>query len=42
MSKLPTKIFSSHRGALIAQPNLVEIQTDSHDWFFEKRGQGII
>ena len=36
MSKLPTKIFSSHRGALIAQPNLVEIQTDSHDWFLKK------
>ncbi|MEK7520625.1 MAG: hypothetical protein AAB560_00915 [Patescibacteria group bacterium] len=36
MSKLPTKIFSSHRGALIAQPNLVEIQTDSHNWFLKK------
>ena len=41
MSKLPTKIFRL-TGALIAQPNLVEIQTDSHAWFFKKGGQGII
>ncbi|MBI5147610.1 MAG: DNA-directed RNA polymerase subunit beta [Parcubacteria group bacterium] len=33
---MPTKIFSSHRGAFIEQPNLVEIQTDSYDWFLQK------
>ncbi len=33
MFKLPTKIFSSHPGALIEQPNLVEIQTSSYKRF---------
>src|SRR3990167_4359166 len=33
INKLPTKIFSSHSGALVKQPNLVEIQTQSRDWF---------
>ncbi len=33
MSKLPTKSFSSHPGAFINIPNLVEIQTTSYRWF---------
>ncbi|TSC88788.1 MAG: DNA-directed RNA polymerase subunit beta [Parcubacteria group bacterium Gr01-1014_3] len=33
INKLPTKIFSTHSGALVKQPNLVEIQTQSRDWF---------
>ncbi len=34
MSKrLPTKVFSSHPGAFVDQPNLVEIQTDSYARF---------
>jgi len=33
--KLPTKIFSRHPGPLTAQPNLVEIQTQSYDWFLK-------
>ena len=33
MPKLPIKAFSSHPGALISQPNLVEIQTGSYNWF---------
>ncbi len=36
MRKLPTKVFSSHPGALIKQPNLVEIQTTSYEWFLKK------
>ncbi len=35
MRKLPTKVFSSHPGQLIKQPNLVEIQTASHEWFMK-------
>jgi len=34
--KLPTKVFSSHPGALIAQPSLIEIQTNSYSWFLKK------
>ncbi len=36
MQKLPIKIFSSHPGALVEQPDLVKVQTDSHKWFQEK------
>ena len=32
---LPTKIFSSHPGQLVSQPNLVEIQTSSYQWFLK-------
>ncbi len=35
MNKLPTKVFSSHRGPLASQPNLVEIQTQSYNWFLK-------
>ena len=35
MSKLPMKVFSSHPGSFIAQPNLVEIQTVSYEWFLK-------
>ena len=35
MPKLPTKVFSSHPGPLIKQPNLVEIQTASYQWFLD-------
>ncbi|MBI2506595.1 MAG: DNA-directed RNA polymerase subunit beta [Candidatus Colwellbacteria bacterium] len=37
MSKLATKLFSSHSGALIEQPDLALIQTKSYEWF-EKEG----
>lgn len=30
-----TKIFSSHAGSLTPQPNLVEIQTRSYEWFLK-------
>jgi len=33
MSKLPLKIFSSHPGSLVSQPNLIEVQTQSYEWF---------
>ena len=33
INKLPAKVFSSHPGPLTAQPNLVEIQTQSYNWF---------
>src|SRR3989344_5349528 len=33
--KLPTKIFSSHPGSLITQPNLVEAQTQSYYWLLK-------
>ncbi|PIR98351.1 MAG: DNA-directed RNA polymerase subunit beta [Candidatus Colwellbacteria bacterium CG10_big_fil_rev_8_21_14_0_10_41_28] len=33
---LPVKIFSSHRGALIEQPNLNFLQLDSYKWFMDK------
>jgi DNA-directed RNA polymerase subunit beta len=36
MPKLPSKVFSSHSGALISQPNLVEIQTASYKWFLKE------
>jgi len=36
MSKLPTKVFSSHTGSLTDQPNLVEIQTASYKWFLKQ------
>ena len=32
MHKLSTKVFSSHKGAIIAQPHLAEIQTNSYKW----------
>ncbi len=35
MLKLPTKIFSTHPGALVSQPNLVEMQTASYQWFLK-------
>ncbi len=35
INKLPTKFFSRHPGALVAQPNLVEIQTQSYSWFLK-------
>src|SRR3989344_2610721 len=35
INKLPTKIFSSHAGPLVSQPNLVEIQTQSYNWFLK-------
>src|SRR3989338_3410314 len=31
-NKLPTKVFSSHPGSFVEQPNLVEVQTQSYDW----------
>jgi len=33
---LPVKLFSSHPGALIEQPDLQFIQTDSYQWFVKK------
>lgn len=36
MPKLPSKVFSSHPGALVSQPNLVEIQTSSYKWFLKE------
>ncbi len=33
--KLPTKVFSSHPGSLIVQPNLVEAQTQSYYWLLK-------
>ncbi|MEX2053960.1 MAG: DNA-directed RNA polymerase subunit beta [Candidatus Colwellbacteria bacterium] len=33
---LPVKIFSSHPGALVEQPDLQFIQTESYKWFIEK------
>lgn len=35
MPKLPTKIFSNHRGALTNQPKLFEIQSNSYEWFLK-------
>ena len=35
IKKLPTKVFSNHTGALVDQPNLVEIQTQSYNWFLK-------
>ena len=35
MSKLPIKIFSSHPGALVEQPDLALIQKQSYEWFRE-------
>ena len=35
MPKLPAKVFSYHPGALIRQPNLIEIQTASYQWFLK-------
>jgi len=32
----PTKIFSSHPGSFAAQPNLLEMQLNSFDWFLKK------
>ena len=34
--KLSTKTFSSHLGALMSQPNLVETQIQSYHWFLKK------
>ncbi|MDE2001572.1 MAG: DNA-directed RNA polymerase subunit beta [Patescibacteria group bacterium] len=36
MRKLSPKVFSSHPGALIKQPNLIEIQTASYKWFLKE------
>ena len=36
IKQLPTKVFSAHKGALVKQPNLVEVQTNSYRWFLEK------
>ena len=36
MPKLPTKIFSHKEGALVAQPKLYEIQTNSYEWFMKQ------
>ncbi len=36
VNKLPTKIFSSHPGHLVAQPHLVEVQTQSYQGFLKK------
>jgi len=33
MPKLPSKTFSSHPGALVEQPDLALIQTNSYEWF---------
>lgn len=33
---LPVKTFSSHPGALVEQPDLKFIQTESYNWFLEK------
>jgi DNA-directed RNA polymerase beta' subunit len=33
---LPVKVFSSHPGALVEQPSLQFIQTESYKWFIEK------
>lgn len=33
MFKLKTKTFSSHAGALVEQPDLALIQTESYEWF---------
>ena len=33
--KLSKKVFSSHPRPLIAQPNLVEVQTQSYQWFLK-------
>ncbi len=35
MQKLPTKLLSSHPGPLTSQPNLVELQTVSYEWFLK-------
>ncbi len=32
MNKLSAKVFSSHKGSLVAQPHLAEIQTNSYKW----------
>jgi len=32
----PTKIFSTHPGPFIDQPDLLKMQTDSFDWFLKK------
>ncbi|MDP3729577.1 MAG: DNA-directed RNA polymerase subunit beta [bacterium] len=36
MHKLPTKVFSTHPGPLVEQPNLIEIQTNSYKWFLKQ------
>ncbi|MBI2405957.1 MAG: DNA-directed RNA polymerase subunit beta, partial [Candidatus Harrisonbacteria bacterium] len=36
IKKLPAKVFSAHPGALVKQPNLVEVQTNSYEWFLKK------
>lgn len=36
MTKIKTKVFSSHPGAFIKEPDLVAIQTESFNWFKEK------
>ncbi|MDD4931730.1 MAG: DNA-directed RNA polymerase subunit beta [Candidatus Colwellbacteria bacterium] len=36
MTKQKTKVFSSHPGSFVKEPDLVAIQIDSFDWFKEK------
>jgi len=36
MKVLPTKVFSSHPGPRAAQPDLVEVQIKSYEWFLKK------
>ncbi|MCL5016028.1 MAG: DNA-directed RNA polymerase subunit beta, partial [Patescibacteria group bacterium] len=33
MPKLPTRVFSSHPGSLVEQPDLIAVQHDSYEWF---------
>ncbi len=33
MQKIRTKVFSSHPGSFVKEPDLVEIQTNSFEWF---------
>ncbi len=42
MPQTKTKIFSSHPGALVAQPSLIEIQTDSYAWFLTNGVQEVL
>ena len=36
MPKQKTKVFSSHPGTFVKEPDLVSIQTESFNWFKEK------
>lgn len=35
MNRLPVKVFSSHKGIAVAQPDLAEIQTNSYKWILK-------